>query len=109
MYTVRRSVGLRWRTITRRASSRSSAGGDGGDGRLECLGYLANAPVAWLGEHLEQAYVVHVEIGVGAAGEDAGFKLELTQEGGDAFVQGDGLMVVDLPRREHGLASLWPS
>ena len=69
---------------------------------MKRLGDLANAPVAWLCEHLKQTYVVHVKIGIGAAREDSGLKLKVTQESGYAFVKGNGLMVVDLARDGGG-------
>ena len=65
---------------------------------MKGLGYLADAPVAWLSENLEQADVIYIEVGVSAADQNAGLEFEMAKESGYALVKGDGLVIVDLAR-----------
>lgn len=82
---------------------------DGGDRCLKGLGYLADTPVAWFRQNLEQADVVCVEVGVGAASQNTGLEFEMAKESGYALVKGDGLMIVDLSRLGGASFHLWPS
>jgi hypothetical protein len=61
--------------------------GDRRERRIERPSDLANIPIAWCGENGKQAHIVHVEIGIGAADEQAGFELEPPHNFVYGFVQ----------------------
>lgn len=61
--------------------------GDRRERYTEHPGDLANIPIARFGENGKQAHIVHVEIGIGAAYEQAGFELEPPHDFVYGFVQ----------------------